>query len=487
MSEPTSAERVLVTHEDPVARSASALVGGPAGSRFAQHPWWTPVRVVLAVAVVVFGLGMLQKTPCVQAHWAGKDQPQYRALCYSDAPYLYTGRGLAERIVPFTDTGGRYPDLEYPVLTGYFMYAQGLLTQLVVGWPDVAERAALPVDQVYAAPGVDRERQVFFKVGAVMLSAFALLAAWFLAGVHRRRPYDALAYAAAPMLVFAGLINWDYLAVCLLAGALWAWARGRPVLAGVFVGLGTAAKLYPAFLLGAFLVVAWRRRDLRRFASTAIAAAGAWLLVNLPAMLTGFDHWRRFWSFNSERGPDLGSLWLVVAQTTGRTITPHTVNWVSEAVFAIACLGILVLGLKVTHPPRVAQLAFLIVVAFLLVNKVYSPQYVLWLLPLAALARPRWRDLLIWQSAELFYFCAVWWYLGGYTALTMGGGDRVYWIATVVRVCAELWFAGLVVRDMVRPDLDVVRGGDVDADPAYPQAAPPAGSRSRPLVGTPVG
>ncbi|MFT4011267.1 MAG: glycosyltransferase 87 family protein [Nocardioidaceae bacterium] len=470
MTEPTSAERVLVTHEDSVGRSASGLAGGPAGKRFAQHPWWTPVRVVLAVATVVFMLGMVQKTPCVQAHWAGKDQPQYRAMCYSDAPFLYTGRGLAERVLPYTDTDDRYPDLEYPVLTGYFMYVQGLLTQLVVGWPDISDRAAMSADQVYAAPGVDRERQVFFKVGAVMLFGCALIAAWFLAGVHRRRPYDAIAYAAAPMLVFAGLVNWDYLAVCLLAGALWAWARGRPVLTGVFIGLGTAAKLYPVFLLGALLVLALRRdrgdrTGLRRFGTTALAAAVAWLLVNLPAMLTGFEHWKRFWSFNSERGPDLGSLWLVIAQTTGKTITPHTVNWVSELLLALACLGILVLGLKVPQPPRVAQLAFLIVAAFLLVNKVYSPQYVMWLLPLAVLARPRWRDLLIWQSAELFYFCAVWWYLGGFTSLTMGGGDQVYWIAIVVRVCAQLWFAGLVIRDMIYPELDLVRATESASDP----------------------
>ena len=34
---------------------------------------------------------------------------------------------------------------------------------------------------------------------------------------------------------------------------------------------------------------------------------------------------------------------------------------------------------------------FLIVVAFTLTNKVYSPQYSLWLVPLAVMARPRWR------------------------------------------------------------------------------------------------
>ena len=66
--------------------------------------------------------------------------------------------------------------------------------------------------------------------------------------------------------------------------------------------------------------------------------------------------------------------------------------------------AVLALGLTSPSTPRLAQLGFLIVAGFLLVNKVYSPQYVLWLLPLAVLARPRWRDLLIWQAGEVIYF-----------------------------------------------------------------------------------
>ncbi len=69
--------------------------------------------------------------------------------------------------------------------------------------------------------------------------------------------------------------------------------------------------------------------------------------------------------------------------------------------------------MRAPETPRLAQLGFLVVVGFLLVNKVYSPQYVLWLLPLAVIARPRWRDQLIWQGGEVFYFVMVWWYLGG--------------------------------------------------------------------------
>ncbi len=166
----------------------------------------------------------------------------------------------------------------------------------------------------------------------------------------------------------------------LVAGALWAWARERPLLTGALIGLGVAAKLYPLFLLGAVLVVCLRRRAWSDLAGASLAALVAWLALNLPAVWSSRSSWEVFWSFNSERGPDLGSLWLVWDQVTGSATSADVVNRVSLVLFALWCVGVLVVGLRAPSEPRLAQLAFLVVAGFLLVNKVYSPQYVLWLL-----------------------------------------------------------------------------------------------------------
>ena len=438
------------SRDDPVATSLSEVVGGPVGDHARPHAWWTPVRVLLAVFTVVFALGLVQKYPCGQTDWSS-ETVRYSKMCYSDVPYLYTARGFAEQHWPYDDSFGRFEVMEYPVLISYLAWGASKITGLMPSGPSQAVREQTPVADLWGLPGMTREVNTYFLVTALLLFLCGLGAVLFLAGASPGRPWDAMAFALSPALLLAGLVNWDLLGVLFTAGALWAWSRDRPLLAGAMVGLGVAAKLYPLFLLGAFLVDAVRRRRADPWALAVVAAAGTWVVVNLPALVTGAGAWKVFWTFNAERGADLGSVWLVADQL-GVHSSPERINLVSGVVFAAACVAILVLGLRAPSRPRVAQVAFLVVAAFLVVNKVYSPQYVLWLLPLAVLARPRWRDLLVWQACEVLYFAAVWIYLGGWLAPSSGTNPTTYQLAIVVRVLGELFLMALVARDVWRGD-----------------------------------
>jgi uncharacterized membrane protein len=452
------------TVDDPVVTSLSESIGGPVGTRAGRHRWWTPVRVVLALTAICFALGMVQKNNCYQDTWRD-GQARYSHMCYSDLPYLYTGRGFAELNWPYTDDAqvrARYAVMEYPVGISYWAWATGWVTHWLNGSPDLESRYDEPVDQLSGRSDVLREMRIFVAVNAVGFAALALLAAWLLAGVNPRRPWDAAAFALSPALLLTGLVNWDLLAVVCVAGALWAWARDRPVLTGVLIGVGTAVKLFPLFLLGGLLVICVRQRRWRDLALASVAAAVSWVVANLPAYFSGPDEWKVFWTFNSDRGADLGSIWMVIQQAMDTSadhfsFSAHTINVGSWVIFGVWCVGVLLLGLAAPSTPRLAQLGFLIVAGFLLVNKVYSPQYVLWLLPLAVLARPRWRDLLIWQAGEVIYFAAVWWYLGGYLAPASGGDAGFYWAAIVIRMLAELYLVAMVVRDIWQPRHDPVR------------------------------
>jgi len=454
----TDGGHVHPTWDDDVVTALSEGVGGPMGER-SRGNWLTPASVILLLTGLCFALGMVQKSSCYDATW-GNGQSRYSHMCYSDLPYLYTGRGMVEHTWPYSDdeqVRDRYEVMEYPVGISYWAWGSSWATHVLTGLPDLSDRYDQDPGALWGDDDVQREIRVFVVVNAIGFAALALAAAWLLTKVNPRRPWDAAVFALSPALALTGIINWDLLAVAMVAAALWAWATGRPVLTGVLIGLGTATKLYPLFLLGGLLVICLRDRRMRDFGVATVAAAVAWAVANAPAFLTGRDEWQVFWTFNSDRGADLGSIWLVISQAADAAIEASTINSWSWALFGLWCLGVLVLGLRAPETPRLAQLGFLVVVGFLLVNKVYSPQYVLWLLPLAALARPRWRDQLIWQSGEVFYFAAVWWYLGGYLAPAGGDDAGFYWVAIVVRMLAELYLAAIIVRDIWRPELDPVR------------------------------
>jgi hypothetical protein len=121
---------------------------------------------------------------------------------------------------------------------------------------------------------------------------------------------------------------------------------------------------------------------------------------------------------------------------------------------------------------------FLLLAAFLITNKVWSPQYVIWLVPLAVLARPRWWPYALWQLAEIGYFIGIWGYLivvlnpghpvTGYQGISAGW----YFTLLLARLVTVGLLAAYVVRDILFPERDVVRarlddpaGGVLDQAP----------------------
>lgn len=394
-------------------------LGGPLGRRAfpSEHPG-VVARWAFVAATVAWALLMLRQWPCI-------DDPslQYPALCYSDITALWGVRGTDEGLIPY-----READVEYPVLTGLFIHGVRVLTGLLPGEVDW-----LP----------------YFGLNSVLLFGIFLL----LVAVHLQlgRGWEALMVAASPLVVADGLINWDVLPVALTSAAVLAWLRGRPVLSGVLIGLGTAAKLYPALLLAPIVLIGLRERRWRPALEAVVGAAASWLAVNLPVYLVAPEGWWYFFTFNADRGPDLGSVWFAL---DGLGIPlPESLTLPMALLMAVGLLVLAALAFLAPRTPSLAQLSFLVVLLFCLVNKVYSPQYALWLLPLLVLARRSWRDWAVFTLSELVYWVAVWGYLG--EALFAGDDvPRVYFAAILLRVAVQLWLGGLVIRDIlagVRP------------------------------------
>src|SRR5579875_705006 len=394
-------------------------------------------------------LAFLEKMPCRAGAW-NFYASQFQDACYTDIYPLYYKEGLASGKVPYA---GHH--VEYPVLIGAAMQAAAWLVRSI-------------------ADPYTRGRE-FFDVTVAMLVVCAVagvLATAYAAGPRRR--WQALLVALAPALVLSAFVNWDLIAMALAALGIAAWAGGHRVTSGVLLGLAVATKFYPLLFFGPLLLLCLRAGRMRAFWVTTGSAVVAWLAVNLPVIIVAPAGWATFYTFSKDRPSDWGSIWYYLGQLGVPGLgADHvgTVNLLSAVLFALACAGITVLALAAPRRPRLPQLCFLVLSAFLTTNKVWSPQYVIWLVPLAVLARPRFWPYLLWQLAEVWYFFAIWGYLifiyrngaviHGYNGISSGW----YFAALLARFLAVALLCGYVARDVLRPDRDIVRAQGED-DPA---------------------
>lgn len=342
-------------------------------------------------AVFSFAVGLWQKWPCHSAGWPYQRELIFGQRCYSDLPVLFTDRGLAEGFFPYATERS----FEYPVITGY-----------------VADLTA----RLSSTP------QQYFLINVAFLLVCTLVTVWATVKFTGRIAAGVIV-GLSPALMFTGTINWDMLPVMFVALAMLAWAREKPELAGLAVGLGAAAKLYPAFLLLAFLLV-----SRQRFVIAAFTAIISWLAVNLPVMAFYPDGWMEFWRLNSDRPADFGSVWYAL-QLLG-----YPVDNLNEV--GIVLFGLSLVAIALFAPRRIEILMLLTMTAFLVTNKVYSPQYVLWLLPLVVVAGTPLFMILIWQAAEVAYWWSVWGHLDGSLTYEEYGTFTFARVAALLALCA---------------------------------------------------
>lgn len=404
-------------------------LGGPFGQLANRgYTLLPPLYTLIILAAFTYAIGYFLDFSCIANGWA--DPQRYMHLCYSDIPPLYVDRGFAEGIIPYVQTGSNGIYLEYPVGTGIFMYIAAVITGWVVSlYPD--------------------GYRAFFDVNVVLLFIPFVITVIATALTKPKDPWRAAMIVFAPTMILAATINWDLIPIALVALAFLAWSKDKPTLTGVFLGLAIASKFYPVFLLLGFILLAWRTKFWRPTLRMTFATIMTFFAINIPFAIANFEGWVTFYTFNFGRAIDFGSFWYAITQIGLPTIPENLLNIASTALFALLLIAIAVLVKKAPTTPNIAQISFLILAAFVITNKVYSPQYVLWLVPLAVLARPNWRDFLIWQFGEVIYFAAIWWFLAGYglddsKTLT----PQWYAAATFVHIAATLYFAIMVIRDI---------------------------------------
>jgi hypothetical protein len=424
--------------DDPLVDAATEGIGGVLG-RFARRGRsLTNVTRVLVLGTFGFvALGVVQRAPCIDNGWTKTTASHqfvepYTHLCYSDAANVFQADGFMAKLTPYISN----KHLPFPVLTGAAQQIAGVLAQ-------------------HLGTGLISQTQWFYAVTVWFLLIFAGITTLALIGLAGRRPWDAAMFAFGPMLLLAGTINWDLIAVGLTTAAILAWSRRRPGVAGLLLGFAEGVKYYPAMLLIALLVLCWRAGRMRSWLLAFVSTAFGWALVNVPVILTAPHGWSYWFATTRDQVAGNGSLWTAIGEIANLQLS--NVNLAATILLAVLWLGVVLVALLSAARPRFAQIAFLVVASFVLVDKVYSPQDALWLMPLAVLARPRWRDYLIWQSCEVIYYVCVWLYLLGLIVPTRGLSASLYTVAILIHLGGLVYLGVRVVRDVLDPMGDPVR------------------------------
>ncbi len=386
-------------------------------------------RISGRVLALAFGmactclLGWAFKAHCLAGGWVAAIQ--YTSGCYSDAVPFWGQRHVDQGLIPYLET-----PMEYPVLTGLQIWIEGALARGLFG--------------------ADATAASFLAMVTLVNALLAGLILWMFAraGMDRLRLW---LWACAPPLVLYLGHNWDLGATTLAVAAMLAARRQQLVLAAALAALGAAAKLFPVLLLPLIGLAAlampersWRAR-IGTAAACTLVAIGAWAAVNLPVALAAPENWSEFYRFSQARGGTAGSTWEILSNQELWVTGVEERNLYASLAFLLGAAAIIGLGWK-QHRDRPWVLFTPILAWFLLTNKVWSPQFDLWLAPLLVMTSPRLKPLALFVIGDTAaYFAEFWWFAGMSNAWPYATTHDIL-LAASVRGIAMLWLIADAVR-----------------------------------------
>jgi uncharacterized membrane protein len=306
---------------------------------------------------------------------------------------------LATTVGPFADT--TVNDL-FVYRTYADLLAGGSLPYVDFGF-EYPPLAALPIG---LAGVFGRDELTYAAVFAVLMAGCALAGqqlAARLAGGRREGLVVAWLLALTPVVIGASVrTHFDPLPVAIALAGLLAFARDRPDLGFVLLGVGTMTKLFPGLLAVVASIWLLARGDRRAALRGAAIFTAVVVLISLPLAGNGYvDSFR----FHLDRPVQIESTPASVlfalggSQVTGTNLRPdrfksngldgghaNLVEDLFTAALAAALAGVLLLAGRARDIRHLVLTGFAALLAFVTLGKVFSPQYVIWLAPFAALA-----------------------------------------------------------------------------------------------------
>ncbi|MHB8511078.1 MAG: glycosyltransferase 87 family protein [Actinomycetota bacterium] len=374
------------------------------------------IAVGLALAMMVAGYFL--KAPCtsasrVKAGW------EWTHDCFSDITRLYPKRpapfSSVPKYKPISDHGVPYLDnnFEYPALTGLFVTSVNAFVERNDARGYLAASA----------------------IGLGLVGLIAVVALLFCVSSSKR----VLLFAIAPELVAYSFHNWDLLPVCATVLGIWAFARRKDALAGLALGIGTAAKFFPIIFLPVFAVARLRESSLKDLEKARGLLGGfvvGFLIPNAIVLeFVGAKRWWFPWSYQGSRAPNLETFWAWgyrIARGTTKLPGPHLSSFIQVfSLLSVVVVGVLLIRAELKRPVfRTATICLLVLLTYLISSKFLNPQYMLWVLPFFVLVRLPWPAYAFFIGADLFELGAV---LAAHEGATHGLSFGIFGLAVAVR------------------------------------------------------
>ena len=378
-----------------------------------------PLATLIFLALLATLLGIFKFSSCEGNGWA--TPAQYIHACYSDIPALYGERDLDKDQWSYSSTTDA---VEYPVLTGTVMWIFALAT-----------------------PDGENEIRNYYRINIAFLAALFILIAVI---VYRIRPEFAYLTTLAPAAIGSLYINWDLWAIISMMLSIYWFDRKKYKHSAIAIGISISTKFLPVFLLLPIALILWRRNEVKELIRYIVIAVLTFAAINLPVLLTTPEGWLRFYELNFDRGQDWGSLWYALSSLG---VNLGNTNFFAILALFVSVLFVSLLIFSTKNVLTLADVSFIVLALVMIASKVYSPQYILWLVPLAVIAMSTRKDLhafWIWQIAEVIYHVAIWQHLATVTGAKFGLPLGGYALITLIRILACLYFVGVLVKKQAK-------------------------------------
>jgi uncharacterized membrane protein len=348
--------------------------------------------------------------------------------------HFYDGQNLwpfSEKILA-GDTRVQHP-VEYPALTGLVMW---LLSFLV----SPSETAVFDYYRITAA----------FQIVLLAISAYLIFK---LAG----KKYG-FYFILAPAVLYSLNRNWDIWAIAAMLLAIYLFEKKRFQLSAILLAVSIATKFFPIVLMLPIMIIFLRNKQIKLFIRYAVTTAVAWVVINLPFVLINYEGWAYFYKFSAERGLGSASFFeiinIILPSITFSSIHFYILN-------ILALVAVTTYFVKLKSVPTLAATSFFVMFGFILFNKQYSMQYVIWLSALAVLTfsylKREHKELLVyvyilWQSFELAFQYSFFQkiltstYANTATPMTITVSNTAYGYVGVARYILAVIFALLLAK-----------------------------------------